>query len=267
MKVKANLFILTLMVCLLLCVPARGEGTPAGVGTNQGDLPVTADNEVLKVKCTGQKVVDLQMRLRDLGYFNYKVTGYYGTATADAVRLFQEVNGLKVDGTVGPETRRVLYSPNAKRYTVYPSTAASYLPASRGGRTSMGVLVEWFSKGQYLFPRGAVAKVIDLYTGRSFYMKRTGGSNHADSEPLTAKDAQTIREIWGGWSWERRPVIVEIGGVRVAASMHGMPHAYDTIPNNGMQGHVCIHFYKSRTHIHNRQDPDHQAAVMRAAGR
>nr|PZN08894.1 MAG: hypothetical protein DIU64_09750 [Caldicoprobacter oshimai] len=268
-KVKRTVSILVLMlfVCFLLGVPARGEGTPADGDMDEGATSGATGDEVLKVKCTGQKVVDLQMRLRDLGYFNYKITGYYGTATADAVRLFQEQNGLAVDGTVGPETRKVLYSPSAKRYTAYPSQAASYLPASRGGRNSLGVLVEWFSRGQYLFPRGAVAKVIDLYTGRSFYMKRTGGTNHADSEPVTAKDAQTIREIWGGWSWDRRPVIVEIGGVRVAASMHGMPHAYDTVPNNGMQGHVCIHFYKSKTHIHNRQDPDHQAAVMRAAGR
>lgn len=267
MKKTASIFALMLLVCFLVGVPARGEGTLGDADTDEGVTQEAADGEVLKVKCTGQKVVDLQMRLRDLGYFNYKVTGYYGTATADAVRLFQEQNGLTVDGTVGPETRKVLYSPNAKRYTAYPSQAASYLPASRGGRTSMGVLVEWFSEGQYLFPRGAVAKVIDLYTGRSFYMKRSGGINHADSEPLTEKDAQAIKEIWGGWSWNRRPVIVEIGGVRVAASMHGMPHAYDTIPNNGMQGHVCIHFYRSRTHIHNREDPDHQAAVMRAAGR
>ena len=81
------------------------------------------------------------------------------------------------------------------------------------------------------------------------------------------KDSDTIKQIWGGWSWSRRAVIVEIDGVRIAASMHGMPHAYDYIPNNGMDGHVCIHFYKSRTHIHNREDVDHQSMVLKAAGR
>ena len=92
------------------------------------------------------------MRLRDLGYFNYKVTGYFGTATADAVRLFQEVNGLQVDGSVGPETRGVLYNSNAKRYTVSSSQASELLPASRGGRSSLGVMVDWFSRASICFP-------------------------------------------------------------------------------------------------------------------
>ena len=107
----------------------------------------------------------------------------------------------------------------------------------------------------------------DVYTGRSFRMKRTGGIYHADSEPVTSEDAKTIKSIWGGWSWDRRPVIVEVSGVRIAASMHGMPHAFDRVPNNGMDGHVCIHFYKSRTHIRNKEDPDHQAMVRTAAGK
>ncbi|NLI60429.1 MAG: peptidoglycan-binding protein [Clostridiales bacterium] len=224
-------------------------------------------SEILKIKSQGQEVVNLQMRLRDLGYFNYKVTGYYAEATRGAVALFQEENGLTVDGTVGPETKSVLYSSQAKRHTAMPSRASEFLPASRGGVSSLGVMVDWFSKGQYLFPRGDVAKVTDLYTGKSFMMKRTGGTNHADSEPVSTSDAEAIKSIWGGWSWDRRPVIVEAGGVRIAASMHGMPHAYDRVPNNGMDGHVCIHFYKSRTHIRNKEDADHQAMVRRAAGK
>ncbi len=228
---------------------------------SQGDAPI------LKVSSEGEEVVNLQMRLKDLGYFNYKVTGYYGSATLEAVKYFQEKNDLQVDGTVGPETRRVLYSDNAKRCTIISSNIASFLPASRGGRSSYGRIVNWFTEGQYIYPRGSVAKVIDVDTGKSFYMKRTGGSYHADAEPISKKDSDTIKQIWGGWSWSRRAVIVEIDGVRIAASMHGMPHAYDYIPNNGMDGHVCIHFYKSRTHIHNREDVDHQSMVLKAAGR
>ena len=159
---RASLIILAAFVLSLMSLPPVMA---------QDTLPA---QEILKIKSEGQEVVNLQMRLRDLGYFNYKVTGYYGTATADAVRLFQEENGLQVDGTVGPETRGVLYSSSAKRYTVSSGQASALLPASRGGRSSLGVMVDWFSKGQYLFPKGAVAKVIDLYTGRSFRMKRTG---------------------------------------------------------------------------------------------
>src|SRR5690606_20165173 len=139
---------------------------------------------------------------------NYKVTGHYGEATRNAVVLFQEKNGLAVDGTVGPETKKVLYSSSAKRHTVMPTKASEFMPASSGGVSSMGIMVDWFSQGQYLFSRGAVAKVTDVYTGRSFRMKRTGVIYHADSEPVTSEDAKTIKSILGGWSWDRRPVIV-----------------------------------------------------------
>ncbi len=234
---------------------------------NESPISDIDPSEILKIKSQGEEVVNLQMRLRDLGYFNYKVTGYYAEATRCAVALFQEKNGLAVDGTVGPETKSVLYSSKAKRHTAMPTKANEFLPASRGGTSSLGVMVDWFSQGQHLFPRGDVAKVIDLYTGKSFMMKRTGGTNHADCEPASTADSETIKSIWGGWSWDRRAVIVEAGGVRIAASMHGMPHAYDRVSNNGMQGHVCIHFYKSRTHIRNKEDTDHQAMVRRAAGK
>lgn len=225
------------------------------------------ENAILKISSEGEEVVNLQMRLKDLGYFNYKVTGYYGGATLDAVRYFQEKNELQVDGTVGPDTKAVLYSDNAKRCTIISSNVAGILPASRGGRSSYGKTVDWFTEAQYIYPRGSTAKVIDLDTGTTFYMKRTGGSYHADAEPVSKEDTAKIKQVWGGWSWKRRAVIVEIDGVRLAASMHGMPHAYQKVTNNGMNGHVCIHFYKSRTHVHNREDAEHQAMVLKASGK
>ena len=225
------------------------------------------EGEILKITSEGDEVVNLQMRLKDLGYFNYKVTGYFGGATLDAVRYFQEKNELQVDGTVGPQTKAILYSDDAKRCTIISSDVAGLLPASRGGRSSYGKIVDWFEEGQYIFARGSTAKVIDVNTGITFNMKRTGGSYHADSEPISKEDTEKIKQIWGGWSWKRRAVIVEIGGARIAASMHGMPHAYKHVSGNGMDGHVCIHFYKSRTHVRNKQDADHQAMVQKAAGK
>jgi peptidoglycan hydrolase-like protein with peptidoglycan-binding domain len=228
---------------------------------------IEARGGVLKIGSEGEAVINLQMRLRDLGYFNYKVTGYYGDATRASVSTFQDENALAVDGTIGPDTSEYLYSSDAKRKLVLATAATDYLTASRGGTSSLGTLVEWFSQGQYIFRRGDIATVTDLYTGRTFSMKRTGGTNHADSEPVSSADAAVIKSIWGGWSWTRRPIIVEIHGLKIAASMHGMPHAYDRIGNNGMTGHVCIHFYKSRTHVNNKQCPQHQRCVLIAAGK
>ena len=222
---------------------------------------------MLERNCEGDEVVDLQMRLRDLGYFNYKVTGYYGPSTEGAVRDFQQTNEIAADGSVGGQTRQLLYSRDAKRKTVVATAANDYLAVSRGGTTGMGAMLNWFTEVQYIFPRQTVATVTDLYTGVSFQMKRTGGTNHADCEPVSTADSQKIKNIWGGWSWTRRPVLVDVGGVRIAASMHGMPHAFDRVAGNGMTGHVCIHFYKSRNHVRNAVDPTHQRCVAIAAGR
>ena len=132
-------------------------------------------------------------------------------------------------------------------------------------------VLNW-STAAKVIPRGTVVTIQDVYTGRQFQVKRTFGTNHADVEALTTKDTQIIKSIWGGFSWERRPVIVHINGRYLAASMAGMPHAgnsLDAIKNNGMSGVLDLHFRGSRRHkegnIQAVVDPLHQAAINVAA--
>lgn len=61
----------------------------------------------------GTDIDSFQRALKDLGYLN-KVTGYYGTETVEAVKAFQERNGLSADGKAGEKTFDLIYSPNAK---------------------------------------------------------------------------------------------------------------------------------------------------------
>ncbi|MBL4935592.1 hypothetical protein JK636_07445 [Clostridium sp. YIM B02515] len=151
-------------------------------------------------------------------------------------------------------------------------------------------LLDWWKSGQFTFSIGTVAEVKDFYTGKTFMVKRTMGTNHADSEALTKKDTDIIKSIWGGFSWNRRPVILTIGGKRYAASMSAMPHAgldsapeyatinnrsegygtgqnLDVIKGNGMDGHFDIHFLNSTRHKDGQKDPQHQAALLVAAGK
>lgn len=53
---------------------------------------------------TGADVIELQERLKTLGFGPEEIDGVYGPETAQAVRRFQEVAGLVPDGVVGPET-------------------------------------------------------------------------------------------------------------------------------------------------------------------
>ena len=67
-------------------------------------------NTVLRVGNSGQQVRQLQQTLANRGYFNHRVTGYYGSITRDAVIRFQRDNRLVVDGIAGPQTLRSLYN-------------------------------------------------------------------------------------------------------------------------------------------------------------
>ena len=141
---------------------------------------------------------------------------------------------------------------------------------------------------RYYFPRYSTAVVRDILTGRSFEVKRTFGGQHADVEPLTEADTEIMYEIWGGWSWDRRAVVVYVGQYVFAGSLAGMPHAgvdsapvlavvnnlsggfgrgqnLDMVKGNGMDGHVCLHFAGSRIHGSNAINAAHQTRVREAA--
>lgn len=151
-------------------------------------------------------------------------------------------------------------------------------------------LLDWWKSARYVFTTGSVATVKDVYTGRTFKIKRTMGTNHADCEALTREDADIIKDIWGGYSWDVRPVHIYVDGRVLAASMSGMPHAgvdsapafatvnnrsegygrgenLDTIKDNGMNGHFDVHFLNSTRHKDGQEDPRHQSAIKVAASR
>lgn len=58
----------------------------------------------LKQGSSGQQVRQIQSKLSAWGYYSGEVDGIYGSKTTEAVKNFQRVNGLKVDGIVGEET-------------------------------------------------------------------------------------------------------------------------------------------------------------------
>ena len=138
-------------------------------------------------------------------------------------------------------------------------------------------------------------KIIDFETGVSWNVvvgnENILGSLHADVEPKTIKDFETAMKIWGNYSWSPRAVLVYMpNGKVIAASMHNMPHAgveeepylkivnnrtngygtgrnRDFVKNNGMSGHVCLHFYGSKSHRTKTEVPEHQDKVKVAANK
>ncbi|OXM86921.1 hypothetical protein [Paenibacillus rigui] len=151
-----------------------------------------------------------------------------------------------------------------------PEEAAAELLQHRDSLRSQhyGQFLEW-DQAKQVIPKKTKFKVIDMETGLGFHVQRRAGSSHADVQPLTKEDTAVMKRIYGGvWSWTRRSIIIETDTQqRIAASMHGMPHGGDGIPDNDFSGHFCIHFPGSSTHGSGKMDPGHQLMIYKAAGR
>ena len=108
-------------------------------------------------------------------------------------------------------------------------------------------LLEW-SAVKGILKNGVPLHVYDVRSGVSFNIQCFSKGDHADVEPVTKEDTDTIFRIRNNvWSWAARPVWVTIGDRTVAASINGMPHDVTTIRDNGLNGHFCLHFKGSTT--------------------
>ncbi|WP_164984904.1 LysM peptidoglycan-binding domain-containing protein [Ammoniphilus sp. CFH 90114] len=145
--------------------------------------------------------------------------------------------------------------------------AIHHVPVKPVSSPQSGELLDWSTEAQYVFPIGATARVVDIATGQTWNIKRTIGAFHADCEPLTSRDAEIMKAVWGGnYSWSVRPVLLEVNGRRLAASMSSMPHDIQYITDNNFAGHADVHFLNSLRHKDAQVDPRHQEAVRLAAG-
>ncbi len=220
---------------------------------------------------TGDMITRIQLRLRDLGYLCYRPTGAYRAMTADAVKAFQRRssdygNGLAVDGRTGPETLKYLFEIGAPRVRIPDSVHIPKGPDSQRLKAT-GRLDEWSSVKASL-AEGSVYTVTDCYTGETFGVVFSGGENHAEMELADEDQLAVFMHICGGeYNFLKRPVVVEIGGEQIAASLQCWPHGSDAIDANGMDGHFCVFFSGSLSGVGKLPDVEHNSNIMKAAGR
>jgi len=230
----------------------------------------------------------LQQALASDGNFDSTegYTSYFGEQTESAVIAFQTKYEMDADGVVGSGTIAKMKNLG---YVTQTLVAQASPATSRGTVKRFGEYVAW-SEARSLLPVGTYVTIQDFYTGQTFSLFVGHGTLHADVEPATAQDTQTMLSIWGGeFTWARRPVLVYYGDRVLAASLNFMPHAgredkpaldyvsgrsagfgsgknYDLVKGNSVSGVMCLHFKGSRVHANKKTDSKHQANVKIAAG-
>ena len=88
-------------------------------------MAVFDNNTSLREKSSGEKVKTLQTHLKELGYYNKAIDGIYGYYTTQAVRKFQQVYKLSVDGWFGPQTAQKMNSVLENRNTTTSATTTN----------------------------------------------------------------------------------------------------------------------------------------------
>ncbi|WP_081684011.1 L,D-transpeptidase family protein [Granulicoccus phenolivorans] len=84
--------------------PAAPTPTPTSTPSKSAAAAPTGGVPVLDQGAQGDRVRDLQARLKQLDWFTDPVTGYYGSATRTAVNGFQAKRGLPTTGVVDQPT-------------------------------------------------------------------------------------------------------------------------------------------------------------------
>jgi len=108
------------------------ESTPApasaAVQSVSTPAPAVADTSgLLRQGSRGERVKQLQSRLKELGYYSGEVDGDFGSATMRAVKSFQKQHALDADGIVGEKTWSILNSDTAQPFEPPATAAAQYL--------------------------------------------------------------------------------------------------------------------------------------------
>ena len=87
-----------------------------------GTRPVPTERVFLRPGETGVEIGKLQERLKNLGYYQGRITNYFDQSTEIAVIEFQKINRITPTGIVGPTTKAFLFSPSQ----VLPPGPVSY---------------------------------------------------------------------------------------------------------------------------------------------
>ncbi len=109
--------------------PASVTATPKPTHTPKPSPTFQVPSASVKRGSKGADAKLVQQRLKDLGYFTYKVDGNFGSHSVAALKDFQKSHGLTADGVAGNATFALLFSYNALAKGQTPSPVPSPTPS------------------------------------------------------------------------------------------------------------------------------------------
>ena len=247
--------------------------TPADPGTSPTPTPSPtptaeptpiADPDSISPGDRGILVACMQARLKALGYYYYKPTGYFAGVTQTALKRFQSANNIAADGIASKETLTLLFSTDAKRAALVP--AASPVPTPPTVRPREYGEALRFGEADALLPVNSEFLIVDLNSQKYFTAVRTGGANHMEIVPKDAAEKVKYEAIFAGQTaFAKRPCVVEVGGNRyLAGSLCGAPHGI-AAGNSGLSGTLCLYFFESTAHDSTLHDAEHDANLLLAS--
>lgn len=148
--------ILSVMLALVL-VPAA---TASDAVQRAAVSSTSTAQPTLRYGDRGAAVVSLQRRLTGLRYDVGAVDGIFGYSTLHGVYAFQKVQGIRVDGIVGPVT--------------WSRLARPYRPRARHAHSAAAVEVNLTRRVVYLTRSGAVTRILDASPGKPATPTPTG---------------------------------------------------------------------------------------------
>lgn len=146
----AFLLIFTLMIGLIQ--------TAMAVSYQQGD--------------TGSAVTTIQTKLKRWGYFDGPADGLYGAKTVQAVRKFQQSNGLNADGVAGAATLKALGMENQSGNNKGSSSNSN---SQKGDIALLAKVISAEARGEPYSGQVAVGAVILNRVGHPSFPKTLAG--------------------------------------------------------------------------------------------
>ena len=241
---------------LILLYSANAKKNPAVSATatptpKPTTPPATITTALMRRGDSNESVKIMQQTLINLGYLTGTADGVFGSKTFTALKEFQKANALYADGIAGQSTIAALNKVN--------NTAPQMTSAPSGGSASIGGVVVsarnvkyeyWYATVRNECRKYPYCTIYDPESGLAYQVHMFSYGKHAEIEPLTANDTKIMYEIFGGQTWNPKPVwvIFADGTIRIATT-HSVPHQVQHRTDNNFPGHSCLHFPRTMAQV------------------